>query len=217
MNENTLKETDINILIESHMPFIIKTISKITKRYVSIENDEELSIALLAFDEAVKKYSDDKGPFLPFAQLVISSRLKNHFKKERSKYLKVSLDNLEEEGIQLSDELKNPVDDKRLLIEEIESLKQEINSFGFTLDDLAEEEPKHSDTRKNAISISKKVSKDEPLTNFMFEKKRLPIRQISLKYTVTEKIIKGSKKFIITGIIIFYKNFRNLTLWVKGR
>lgn len=113
--------------------------------------------------------------------------------------------------------MKNPVDDKRLLIEEIESLKQEINSFGFTLDDLAEEAPKHSDTRKNAISISKKVSKDEPLTDFMFEKKRLPIRQISLKYTVTEKIIKGSKKFIITGIIIFYKNFRNLTLWVKGR
>lgn len=217
MNENTLKQTDINILIESHMPFIIKTISKLTKRYVSIENDEELSIALLAFDEAVKKYSEDKGPFLPFAQLVISSRLKNHFKKESSKYLKVSLENLEEEGIQLSDELKNPVDDKDILIEEIESLKEEINSFGFTLDDLADEAPKHSDTRKNAISLSKKVSKDEPLTYFMFEKKRLPIKQISLKYTVTEKMIKGSKKFIITGIIIFYKNFRNLRLWVKGR
>lgn len=217
MNDNTLKKTDINTLIESHMPFIIKTVSKTTKRYVSIENDEELSIALLAFDEAVKKYTEDKGPFLPFAQLVITSRLKNYFKKESSKYLKVSLENLEEEGIQLSDELKNPIDDKTLLIEEIELLKKEINSFGFTLDDLADEAPKHSDTRNNAMSLSRRVSKDEPLTDFMFEKKRLPIKQISLKYTVTEKIIKGSKKFIITGIIIFYKNFRNLTLWVKGR
>lgn len=217
MNENIFEKTDINTLIESHMPFIISTITKITKRYVSLENDEEVSIALLAFNEAVQKYSDDRGPFLPFAQLVITSRLKNYFKKENSKYLKVSLDTLEEEGIQLSEELKNPIEDKSLLIEEIDLLKKEIDEFGFTLDELADEAPKHSDTRKNAINLSQKVSKDEPLTNFMFIKKRLPIKQITLKYTVTEKIIKGSKKFIITGIIIFYRNFRNLRLWIKGR
>lgn len=217
MNKKILEKTDINTLIESHMPFIINTVSKLTNKYVSIENDEELSVAIIAFDEAVKKYSDDRGPFLPFAKLVITSRLKNYFKKENRKHIYISLETLEEEGIQISDELVNPIDDKSLLIEEIDKLKTEINLFGFTLEDLVDEAPKHSDTRKRAIDLSHNVSQDEALTDFMYEKKRLPIKQISLKYTVTEKIIKGSKKFITTGVIIFYKNFRNLKLWIKGR
>lgn len=217
MDEKKLKSTDINSLIESHMAFIINTITKMTNRYVSVENDEELSIALLAFDEAVKKYSDEKGPFLPFAKLVIVSRLKNYFKKENRKYIKVSIESLEEEGIQLSEELKNPIEDKQVLLDEIEKLKEEIDIFGFTLEDLANEAPKHSDTRNRAINLSKEVSKDQPITDFMYTKKRLPIKQISLKYQITEKIIKGSKRFITTGIIIFYKDFRNLILWIKGR
>lgn len=43
----------------------------------------------------------------------------------------------------------------------------------------------------------------------------LSIKRISLQFNVTEKIIKGSKKFIITVIIIFDKNYRNLKLWIK--
>lgn len=217
VDEITLKNADINDIIKEYMPFIIKTISKVTKRYVSVENDEELSIGLLAFHEAVKKYDDSKGPFLPFAQIVIISRLKNYIKKESKNTFKVSLDTLQEEGIEISEELRNPIEDKTILLEEIDLLKEEIEKFKFNLEDLANESPKHSDTRKNAINLSKKVSIDKPLTDFMFLKRRLPAKQISLKYVVTEKVIKGSKKFIITGIIIFYKDFRNLKLWIKGR
>lgn len=215
MDENRIKDTDINILIEEHIPFIIKTINKLTNRYVSLENDEEFSVSLLAFNEAVQKYNSEKGPFLPFAQLVITSRLKNYFNKENKNRYNLSIETLEEEGIQLREELLNPIEDKTRLIEEIDLLKEELNLFGFTLEDLADEAPKHSDTRNNALKLSQKVSDDKLLTDFMYIKRRLPIKQISLKYSVTEKVIKGSKKFIITGIIIFYKNFRNLKLWIK--
>lgn len=217
LDENIIKNKDINALIEEYMPFIIKTISKVTNKYVSIENDEELSISLLAFNEAVQKYNNESGPFLPFAQLVITSRLKNYFKKENKNNNHVSIEKLQEEGIQINDSLKNPIEDRSILLKEITLLKEEIDSFGFSLEDLAKEAPKHSDTRNNALELSKKVSKDEPLTDFMYIKKRLPIKQISLKYCVSEKVIKGSKRFIITGIIIFHKNFRNLKLWIKGR
>ena len=49
----------------------------------------------------------------------------------------------------------------------------------------------------------------------MYEKRRLPIKQISVKFSVTEKVIKRSKKFIISVVIIIDKNFRNLRLWIK--
>ena len=215
MDENKIKNTDINEIIEEYIPFIIKTISKFTNRYVSIENDEEFSIGLVGFYEAVQKYNNDKGPFLPFAQLVITSRLKNYYNKENKHNLHISMDSMEEEGISIKEKLSNPIEDKSELIDEMDELKREINIFGFSLEDLVDEAPKHVDTRANALDLSEKVSKDKPLVDFMYTKMRLPIKQISLKYRVTQKVIKGSKKFIITGIIIFYRNFRNLKLWIK--
>ena len=215
MDENKIKNTDINELIEEYIPFIIKTISKFTNRYVSIENDEEFSIGLVGFYEAIQKYNNDKGPFLPFAQLVITSRLKNYYNKENKHNLHISMDSMEEEGINIKEKLSNPIEDKSELVDEMDELKREINIFGFSLEDLVDEAPKHVDTRANALDLSEKVSKDKPLVDFMYTKMRLPIKQISLKYRVTEKVIKGSKKFIITGIIIFYRNFRNLKLWIK--
>lgn len=204
-----------NEFIEEHLPFIIKSISKVTKRYVSIENDEEFSIGLLAFHEAMKKHSEDKGPFLPFANLVISSRIKNYLLKENKHRLDPSLESLKEEGIEFSEEVINPIEDKNHLKDEIESLKLYIKEFNFDFEDLVEDAPKHKKTRENAINLSEKVSKEKPLLDFMYEKKRLPIKRISLQFNVTEKIIKGSKKFIITVIIIFDKNYRNLKLWIK--
>ena len=215
MDENKIKNTDINEIIEEYIPFIIKTISKFTNRYVSIENDEEFSIGLVVFYEAVQKYNNDKGPFLPFAQLVITSRLKNYYNKENKYNLHISMDSMEEEGINIKEKLSNPIEDKSELVDEMDELKREINIFGFSLEDLVDEAPKHVDTRANALDLSEKVSKDKPLVDFMYTKMRLPIKQISLKYRVTQKVIKGSKKFIITGIIIFYRNFRNLKLWIK--
>lgn len=215
MDENKIRNTDINELIEEYIPFIIKTISKFTNRYVSIENDEEFSIGLVGFYEAIQKYNNDKGPFLPFAQLVITSRLKNYYNKENKHNIHISMDSMEEEGVSIKENLSNPIEDKSELIDEMDELKREINIFGFSLEDLVDEAPKHADTRANALDLSEKVSKDKPLVDFMYTKMRLPIKQISLKYRVTEKVIKGSKKFIITGIIIFYRNFRNLKLWIK--
>lgn len=204
-----------NEFIEEHFSFIIKSISKVTKRYVSIENDEEFSIGVLAFHEAMKKYSEDKGPFLPFASLVISSRIKNYLLKENKHRLDPSLESLKEEGIEFSEEIINPVENQNYLKDEIENLKVHMKEFGFDFEDLVDDAPKHKKTRENAINLSEKVSKEKPLVDFMYEKKRLPIKRISLQFNVTEKIIKGSKKFIITVIIIFDKNYRNLKLWIK--
>lgn len=210
-----IRHENINSLIDKYMAFIVKTISSVTGRYVSRENDEELSVGLLAFKEAVDKYEESRGSFSAFARVVISSRIKNYLNKE-SRHSKVSsLDEMTEAGIEISDGYESHVESKEELINEIVKLRSEIEAFGFTFEDLVDEAPKHEDTRRNAIGISEKVSKDDNLTNFMFTKKRLPIKQITLKFSVTEKIIKRSKKFIISVVVIIHKDFRNLKLWIK--
>lgn len=51
---------NLDQLINQHMAFLIRTVSNFTGKYVSIENDDEFSIALIAFTEAVKKYDEDE-------------------------------------------------------------------------------------------------------------------------------------------------------------
>ena len=90
---------NLDQLINQYMAFLIRTVSNFTGKYVSIENDDEFSIALIAFTEAVKKYDEDRGNFLGFAKLVIESRLKTYLGKKRKESSEVSLEAMQEDGI----------------------------------------------------------------------------------------------------------------------
>ncbi|MFQ9309648.1 MAG: sigma-70 family RNA polymerase sigma factor [Paraclostridium sordellii] len=215
LKTDNLKDIDSNEFIKEHIPFIIKTINEITGRYICLDNDEEISIGLLAFDEARQKYDYSKGHFLPYAKLVIKSRILNYLRKEKNNNLKESLEKLREDGFDFSQELYNPIENQDILIEEMNILKTTIQDFGFELDDLVEESPKHKDTRNRAIDLSNKINDDNKIKESMYTKRRLPIKEISIKYVISQKIIKGSKKFIITVVIVLDKNLRNLKLWVR--
>ena len=95
---------NLDQLINQHMAFLIRTVSNFTGKYVSIENDDEFSIALIAFTEAVKKYDEDRGNFLGFAKLVIESRLKTYLGKKRKESSEVSLEAMQEDGIDFAEE-----------------------------------------------------------------------------------------------------------------
>ncbi|CEJ74694.1 RNA polymerase sigma factor SigI [[Clostridium] sordellii] len=215
LKTDNLKDIDSNEFIKEHIPFIIKTINEITGRYICLDNDEEISIGLLAFNEARQKYDYSKGHFLPYAKLVIKSRILNYLRKEKNNNLKESLEKLREDGFDFSQELYNPIENQDILIQEMNILKTTIQDFGFELDDLVEESPKHKDTRNRAIDLSNKINDDNKIKESMYTKRRLPIKEISIKYVISQKIIKGSKKFIITVVIVLDKNLRNLKLWVR--
>ena len=211
---NVNENTNINELIDKHMPFIIKSISDVTGRYVSCENDEELSVGLLGFHEAIERYDNEKGHFFSFAKLVIGSRIKNYLKGE-NKHQHSSLEELLDKGLEIKDEYLEQKEDNSVLVDQINRLKEEISSFGFTLEELADEAPKQQATRKNAISLSEEISKEEEFTSFMYMKKRLPIKRIVLRFSVTEKVVKRSKKFIISVVIIIDKNLSGLKNWIR--
>ncbi|MBA8895911.1 hypothetical protein B0I61_001264 [Clostridium saccharobutylicum] len=120
-----------------------------------------------------------------------------------------------DKGLEIKDEYLEQKEDNSLLVEEINRLKSEISSFGFTLEDLVNEAPKQQATRQNAINLSEKISNEEEFTSFMYLKKRLPIKRIVLKFSVTEKVIKRSKKFIISVVIILDKNLIALKNWIR--
>ena len=129
----------------------------------------------------------------------------------------ISVEYLNDLGIDITNIVHNPIENKDELIKEIHKFKKEILLFKIKLDDLINNSPKHRDTRTFSINLSEQVSHDSEVTTFMYEKRRLPVKKISLKYVVTERILKRNKLFIISVIVIFFKKYRNIILWIKNK
>jgi len=197
--ENDKKKIDN--LINDYRPFIIKTISDLKGSYLDIHNDDEYSVGLIAFNEALKKYQPDKGRFLSYAKLVIESRIKNYWKgihpHEHTDY-----ENILDEN---NNELK----------EEIEYFEKVLLSFGIDFEILIDHAPKHKDTRTRAIQIGEKTSKVPRFVEHIYAKKRLPITLMSKAFDISVKIIKKSKLFIISVVIIFDKKLTGIQEWLK--
>ena len=205
---------NLDELVERHMAFLIKTVSRITGRYVSIENDDEFSIALSAFAEAVRRYEPERGAFLAFAGLVIQSRLCTYLEKEQKQADTISLDSLLEQG----QEFPEPEEDSQgqeILKEEISLFLQELSYFHLTLEDLAEHSPKHQDTKERAISIAEHSSQEPYVVNTTYRKKKLPVRDVARLCCTTEKVVKGSRYFILGVMLIFIKQFSMLLHWIR--
>ena len=204
---------NLEYLIQQHMAFIIRTVSSLTGRYVAVENDEEFSIALSAFAEAVAKYDEKRGSFLGFAKLVMESRLKTYLAREKTRPREASLDSLYENGQDFPDE-REDVGRTDHLREEVILYKEELALFGLTLEILADEAPKHRDTRENALDIAQIASNDPPTVKATYEKKRLPVRAVARIAQVTEKVVKRSRHFILAAMIIFVKAFPELSRFI---
>ncbi len=203
----------LDALVERHMAFIIRTVSACTGRYVSVEHDDAFSIALIAFAEAVERYDPQRGSFLPFAGLVMQSRVRTFLSQEGRHAHEVSLEALEESGRDFAGAAD---DDGPSLRGEIAAFQEELALFGLTIEVLADEAPRHKDTRDRAVDVAERSSGDSGVVELTYRKRKLPVRAISRLCGVTEKIVKGSKIFILATMLVFVKKLPGLMEWIRG-
>lgn len=72
-------------LIRSHEAFILKCASKSCRRYIT-RSDDEWSVSIMAFSQAIDGYEITRGSFLSFSALVIKRRLLD-YRKSKMKYI----------------------------------------------------------------------------------------------------------------------------------
>ncbi|CAM3484673.1 RNA polymerase sigma factor SigI [Aeromicrobium ponti] len=214
-----------NELIDSYKPFIAKTVSSVCKRYIH-ESDDEFSIGLIAFNEAIQKYSPDKGSSLiSFSEVLIKRRVIDYIRKQ-SKYQNLSfngganLDEDESAGSSIEDELSiedfRKKNDDELRREEILQFTQILQQFDLTFTDLIEQSPKHADARKNAMAVAKILVENEELKTILIEKKRLPIKQLESYVSLSRKTIERNRKYIIAISLILAGDYVYLKDYIKG-
>ena len=79
-------------LIVAYMPFIKAETGRFLRRMPVEGLDDELSIAMIAFHEAIGGYSRARGAFLNYASLLIRSRLIDYSRREQRHRRNLSLD-----------------------------------------------------------------------------------------------------------------------------
>jgi RNA polymerase sigma factor len=212
-------------VIEAYKPFIAKAVSSVCRRYI-YETDDEFSIGLIAFNEAIEKYSPDRGSsLLSFSEVIIKRRVIDYIRKQtKNQHISMDLTNSanEEETagtiivneLSLDDYYKK--NDEQLRKEEIMHFQNLLSSFDLCFNDLVENSPKHADARKNAILAAKMLVADDELKEFLLEKKRLPIKQLEKMVDVSRKTIERNRKYIIAIALILLSDYVFMKDYLKG-
>jgi RNA polymerase sigma factor len=189
-----------NQFITDYQPYVAKVTSRFCKRYIDPARDDEFSIALVAFNEAVNQFSSSAGrSFLSFAETVIRRRLIDYVRKEQRFAQNVpysSFDAYDDE-----DNIVNPVEihqaieqfEKQKGMEERQSeitdLSGVLSEFDIRFADLVEMSPKHSDSRQMLMAIGFMLAQDS-------------LKELMEIAGVSRKTLERNRKFIIAVALI---------------
>ena len=145
-------KSESDALISDYMPFIKSETAKFINRSPE-QSDDELSIAMFAFYEAICNYSKLRGSFLKFAALQIKNRLIDYYRREKRNMGNISLNMPDEEN---KNELIDTIGDSRnefseneireATKQEIDELSAQMEEFGVSFTDIAENSPKQRRT-----------------------------------------------------------------------
>ncbi|WP_032121020.1 RNA polymerase sigma-I factor [Clostridium amazonitimonense] len=220
MDLNFLKKENRDNFISENIKFIYKITNHVCKRSVSIENDEELSIAMIAFNKACDSYNNEKGDFLSYASIIIKNSLIDFFRKSaKVPYITFSKeeDNFDYLDHKISMDNFNSSYENSIRAEEIKLFTKELSLYKLNFGDLVNASPNHKDTRDNLLNIALACVRNDLILNKVKTKKQLPIKDICLLTNSNRKLIENWRKYIIALIILlssgeypYLKSYLNL-------
>ncbi len=185
---------------------------QVSGRYIT-KSDEEWSVTLLAFHEAVKKYAPDKGSFLAFADMVVRRRLIDYIRVQSRKQERATdFDHFEERPLHQGVPIEET---KSALQQEISELKLGLSEYGITFADLTDVSPKAKKTRRACGKIINLMAEETTLLKQMKKTGNLPGKKIKELSGIPQKIIDRHRKYLIAAIEIATGDYPHLQEFLK--
>lgn len=203
-----------DVLLRQYLPFIRSETAKFIRRPVEGAEDE-LSVAMFAFHEAVLRYQKLRGSFLRFASACIKSRLTDYLRKEQRHMGQVSLDaetgGEEDDDRTLLDRLESggdeaeQVDSRTAARQEIGEFAQKLSGFGLSLSDIAGSCPQQERTLA-ACHRALSYAKEHPeLLRAVEQTGRLPIGALAEGSGVPRKTLERHRDYMV-ALLLAYTN-----------
>ena len=229
LNERVLlckaDSSELNSLITEYRPFIARVVQKQVNRFVEYGKDDELSIGLTAFQEAVKSYKEDRGSFLSFSEGVIKRRLIDYYRKEsrHSNVVPLSSFYSEDEDREFdvteekSIEFYNHAQEREYRQYEIEDIQKELKKWEISFFELPTASPKHIETKKLYREIVERVYRSQILLESIKVRKVYPVSEIEKVTGIHRKTIERARKYVIATIIILTGEYKYVQSFINWR
>lgn len=219
------------ILAEENKKWILQCASQAVHHYVT-DSDDEWSIALMAFSEAVQSFEENKGSFRALASVIIKRRLTDYLRSEGKRSAEIivmpgafdgELDEEDATGVNLhvqqtvatASAAAASDDSSERAREEIAEMQEILHEYGFSFFDLAESSPKAEKTKKSCGQAIRTLIASVLLMAKMRLKRLLPIKELSEESGVVRKILDRHRKYIIAGAEILDGDFPILASYLK--
>ena len=195
-------------LIRTYIPFIRSEAAKFMGSPCT-DQDDEYSIAMIAFHEAILGYSRERGGFLQYASLLIRSRLTDYHRKEARHRGHISLhEQTGEDDRTLMDTLADETDHYEesagleATQQEIAELAGVMAQFGISFTDLADNSPKQERTLDACAKAIRYGGSDEELLEELLRTKKLPMTRLVVGSGADRKTLERHRKYILGMLLI---------------
>lgn len=212
-------------LIAAHQGFIQKCMID-QQKASGAHLEDESTVAMLAFSEAVKAYEPSRGKFLSFARLIINRRMIDEYRKSLkqappgSRSLDETL--LEKEEVhpyetlaslrQYEEEVL-----KRDLQMEIALYEELLNRYGLGFLDLTSEAPKQEGLRKTYKDLALWLMDEEDLIKQIQATQKMPMTQILSRYNIDKKRLERGRKYILAMVVLLSSDLERIKSYVERR
>lgn len=208
-------------LLSQMRPFVFRLASKICRRLLDWRIHDELSVALIALNEAIDSYKTGQSSFEAHARTVIKNRLIDYFRKEQRHFGHLSLDVAatsqedEEQPNLLEKEAAiasyNQAVAVRERAEEIEGYAILLAQYGLSLRDVMAAAPSHSDTRARVRAAAAFLAQDAELTAYLRRTKQLPISGLVQVTGWSRKFFEDHRRYLIgVTLLVLHREFEQL-------
>jgi len=185
--------------------FIRHVASQACFRSLEWGRDDELSEALIAFNEAVDLFVEDRGvPFLAYARVLMKRRLIDYYRRQR---LRQSI-SLDQDDIGRRIDVHLGLDDfreqeqNRERAEEIQQFSKALAIFQLTYQDLVAVSPKHRDSRETLLRAARELATDSVLWHQVELKGKVPMQALGLKTQIHHKVLERGRKYILAVALL---------------
>ena len=201
-------------LIDKYLPVIKAETAKFLGRLPG-SDDDEVSIAMIAFHEAVEGYSHARGAFLRYAAMLMKSRLIDYRRGQRRHQGHASLDAPGTDGGAPAGEAladgSAPVGEERAMRDatraEIEELSRQMADFGVHLTDVADNCPRQQrtlDACRKALAFAKS---DPALMAEFLRTKRLPLAQLAQGSGAARKTLERHRSYLVALLVVYSNGY----------
>ncbi|MDA8206525.1 MAG: RNA polymerase sigma-I factor [Thermaerobacter sp.] len=216
-----------NQLILDYTPFVLKVASQKVGRYLRPESDEEVTVALLAFNEAIDAYDQERGSFISFSQTVIQRRLVDYFRQRQQRQHEVPLSDFErdddgshvetgplEQAAKSAWQVREEEEARR---QEIEEYARALRKYGIGWGDLVKAAPKHRDSRDRAIQLARAAVRRPEYQQGLLDRGEIPVQALVKEFGVSRRLIERHRKYILAVAVLLSHDLPYLQQYVLER